>query len=213
MNTNTMSGQAPAAARSATVTAGAVSRKLTPSELEQAHMYLQQTRNYFAGAILGLSDEQWKFKPAPDLWSIAENVDHMVAVQELVLGPIRQQLASAPAAPADRDYKQVDAIVLHRFSARLSKFKGPDALQPTGQLAPAAACDRLLKNYEGLTEYLESTPDLREHLRESPPLKAITNGVFESMDGYQWILTAAAHTERHVKQILEVKAHPNFPLT
>jgi hypothetical protein len=213
MNTNTMSGQAPAAARSASLTADTAARKLTSSELEQAHLYLQQTRNYFAGAVLGLSDAQWKFKPAPDLWSIAENVDHMVAVQELVLGPIRQQLATAPEAPADRDYQQVDAIVLHQFPARLSKFKGPDALQPAGQLAPTVASGRLLKNYERLTEYLESAPDLREHLRESPPLKAITNGVFESMDGYQWILTAAAHTERHVKQILEVKAHPNFPLT
>ena len=31
------------------------------------------------------------------------------------------------------------------------------------------------------------------------------------MDGYQWILTAAAHVERHTKQMLEVRADPNFP--
>jgi len=29
--------------------------------------------------------------------------------------------------------------------------------------------------------------------------------------GYEWILFIAAHSERHTKQILEVKADPNFP--
>jgi hypothetical protein len=32
------------------------------------------------------------------------------------------------------------------------------------------------------------------------------------MDGYQWILAAAAHTERHAKQMLEVKADDDFPV-
>jgi hypothetical protein len=31
------------------------------------------------------------------------------------------------------------------------------------------------------------------------------------MEGYQWILAATAHTERHTKQILEVMADSAFP--
>jgi hypothetical protein len=31
------------------------------------------------------------------------------------------------------------------------------------------------------------------------------------MDGYQLILTAAGHEERHVRQIEEVKADPEYP--
>jgi hypothetical protein len=31
------------------------------------------------------------------------------------------------------------------------------------------------------------------------------------LDGYQFILLIAAHSERHTKQILEVKADPNYP--
>ena len=49
------------------------------------------------------------------------------------------------------------------------------------------------------------------HWLEAPPLKAVTKGVHHSMDGYQWILAAAAHCDRHTKQILEVRADPNFP--
>ena len=31
------------------------------------------------------------------------------------------------------------------------------------------------------------------------------------LDGYEWILLIAGHSERHTKQMLEVKANPNFP--
>jgi hypothetical protein len=31
------------------------------------------------------------------------------------------------------------------------------------------------------------------------------------LDGYEWLLFIGAHSERHTKQILEVKADPNFP--
>ncbi len=82
------------------------------------------------------------------------------------------------------------------------KFPSPD--QPTGRWTPAEASDRLLKNYARLGECLDSSPGLRQRLRESRPLKAVSKGAFDSLDGYQWLLAAAAHTERHTKQILEV---------
>jgi len=102
----------------------AVNQILTSAELEQAHLYLQQTQNGVVGATKGLSEAQWRFKPAPDRWSIAEIVEHMVVVQERVLGPIRDQLASAPAASAYSDYKQVDAIVINHFSQPLDQVPG-----------------------------------------------------------------------------------------
>ena len=67
-------------------------------------------------------------------------------------------------------------------------------------------------NTRRFVEYLESTQDLRQHVLESPPLKAVSKGEHQVMDSYQWILAVAAHTERHTKQILEVKADANFPV-
>ena len=104
----------------------------------------------------------------------------------------------------------MDAIVINQFPNRLNKFSAPGPIEPSGRWAPAIASGLLAKNQDRLIEYLNSTPDLRQHMRESPPLKAVSKGAYESMDGYQWILAAAAHTERHTKQILEVKADP-FP--
>ena len=193
------------------LTAFAAELTLTSSELDYARLYLQQTQNGVVGATKGLSQTQWNFKPAPDRWSIAEILEHMVLTQDLVLGPTREKLAKAPP-PSERDNKLVDAIVANQIPDRTAKFKAPEFLQPTGRWTPAAAMDRLLKNYAQLTEYLETTPDLRQHALDAPPLKAVSKGAYDSMDGYQWILATAAHVERHTKQILEVKADGNFPL-
>jgi hypothetical protein len=194
------------------LTAVAAVPSLTSFELEHARLYLQQTQDEVVGATKGLSPAQWNFKPAPDRWSIAEILEHMVLTQDLVLGPVREKLAKAPPTSADRDYKQVDAFVLSQIPDRTTKFKAPDLVQPTGRWTPEVARDRLIRNYAQLTAYLETTPDLRQHAVEAPPLKAVSKGAYETMDGYQWILAAAAHVERHTKQILEVKADANFPL-
>jgi hypothetical protein len=211
MNTNALMETAPVAAASFGLAADTAGTQLAASELERGRLYLRQAQNYVAGAIVGLSDAQWRFKPAPDRWSIAENVDHIITVQEFILGPILEKLALEPASAADRDYKMVDDIVVDRFPNRLSKFPAPEGMRPAGQFTLAVASGRLLTNYKRLVDYLESATDLRGHTLESRPLKAITKGAFEVMDGYQWVLAVAGHTERHAKQILEVKAELDFP--
>src|SRR5579859_2033785 len=83
----------------------------TSSDVDRARLYLQQTQNEVVGATKGLTAAQWNFKPAPDRWSIAEIVEHMVLAQDLILGPIREQLAKAPAG-GERDVKAVDSAVV-----------------------------------------------------------------------------------------------------
>ncbi len=162
------------------------------------------------GATKGLTDAQWNFKPAPDRWSIAEVLEHIVLAQELIAGPVRDQLASAPAAAPRSDSKAVDAVIVSKMPDRLAKFKAPQIIEPTGRVTPKEALERLDKNVARLSQLLD-TPDLRSHIIDAPALKAISKGEYDTMDGYQWILAAAGHTERHVKQMLEVKADPHFP--
>ena len=53
-------------------------------------------------------------------------------------------------------------------------------------------------------DYVHTTnDDLRDHFGPHPMLG--------TLDAYQWILLISAHSERHTKQIEEVKADPNFP--
>jgi hypothetical protein len=185
----------------------AAQQTLTSSEIEQANLHLQQTQNGVIGAIKRLSEAQWRFKPATDRWSIAEIVEHTIFVQERVIGILRDELLKAPTGPADR---RVDAIIINQFPNRLTKFPAPEFAHPKGGLQLAEGMDRMVTNSRRLAECLE-TPDLRQHVLESPPLKVVSKNEHQVMDGYQWILTASAHTDRHTKQILEVRADPNFP--
>lgn len=191
------------------LTALSADLKVASTDVDHARLYLQQTQTGVAGATQGLSPAQWKFKPAPDRWSIAEIIEHMVLAQEFMLGPVQEQLAKAPPA-ADRDTKAVDATIINLLPDRTTKFHAPDFLEPTGRWTPAVAMDRLRRNLGQMSAGLDS-PDLRQHAVDALPLKAISKGEYDKMDGYQWILAAAAHTERHTKQILEVRADANFP--
>jgi hypothetical protein len=193
-----------------TATTAAAEQKLSAAEIEQGRSYLEQTLNLVVGATKGLSGTQWDFRPSPEQWSLAQTLEHIVVVQEVIIGRVRDQLPSAPP-PLERDTQEVDAIVVYHFAGRLMKFKGPDVVMPTGRWTPNETLDRFLENSATLNQLLESTPDLRAHGLDSPPLKAVTQGKHQVMDGYQWILAAGSHTERHVKQMLEVKAHANFP--
>jgi hypothetical protein len=187
-------------------------RKLSSSEVELGRLCLEQSRIGILGAIQGLSKEQWHFKPAAEQWSIAEILEHVVVIQNLVKSRTRDlvagQIGNAPAA--DRDLQVMDEMIVYRFPARLAKVQGPDFARPTGQLAPLEALEKFGENCEALAEALDWA-GLREAVLEARPMKIVSQGRYDSMDGYQWLLTAAAHTERHAKQILEVRANPNFP--
>jgi len=100
---------------------------LTTADLSQGRLFLEQTRDGLTGSAKMVSPAQWNFKPRPERWSIAEIVEHVIAVQERVIGTIRLQLASAPPPPAEQDRKAVDSIVIHQFPSQLSKFPSPVA--------------------------------------------------------------------------------------
>jgi len=194
-----------------TATSAATSgQKLTEQELEQARTFLQQTQNCIVGATKGLSEAQWKFKPSPEQWSVAENLHHAVAVLEAVGGGLLEQIHNAPPPPAGRDIEVIDALIINQFPNRLAKFPAPEIVRPAGDIQPAESLARLSAMYQRLNECLER-PGLRDHAVPAPPLKAVSKGAYEVMDGYQWIIAAAAHTERHTKQMLEVMANPGYP--
>ena len=184
--------------------------RLSEAELHQARLYIEQTRDGLRGATRLLTPAQWEFQPAPERWSAGQIVEHVIAVQGRVIARLRQDFADAPAPPPEQNWETVDSIIINQFPNRLTKFPSP--IPPEGRLDKMAAVRRYGENCAALTEMLTSTRALRQHVLDSPPLKAVSKGAYSVMDGYQWILAAAAHAERHTKQILEVIADVAFPL-
>ena len=185
---------------------------LTETERKAARLFLTQSTQGLKGAIQGLTERQWTFSPGPQSWSISQITDHVLMVTERVAGPMRQRLAEAGPAPEGHNRKRVDELVMAKFPSRIEKFEAPPFLQPTGRfVTPGDALAAIANIHAATLDFLENTPDLRGHALDSPPLQAATQGEYQMMDGYQWLLAIAAHTERHTKQILEVRAHQEFP--
>lgn len=176
---------------------------LAKEDLERGRKHLEQSRSYLRGATAGLSKKQWNFKPAPDRWSAAEIAEHLAVSEDFLMNLITERVMKNPGSNEPRDLRAMDDKILGVIADRTFSAKAPEPVQPSGRFqTPQAAMEHFLASRAQTLKFLENTPDLRAHLADSPLGKA---------DAYQWLLFISAHTERHTKQLLEVKADPNFP--
>lgn len=180
-------------------------QQLTSADREKGVAYLQQTEDGVANSIKGLSQAQLKFKPAPDRWSVAETLEHIALGEDFIFQNISDKIMKAPAGAATRDTAKADAAVLAMVPDRSHKAQAPGPLVPSGRWTPDETLARFEKSRARTIEFLQSTPDLRQHVIDSP--------LGQPLDAYEWLLFIGAHSARHTKQIEEVKADPNFPKT
>jgi len=173
------------------------------ADKEKAQALLDSSKRGVLAATKGLSEAQWNFKPAPDKWSIAECMEHIAAAEDFIRGTVEQNVMKAPAAP-DRDIAKIDAGIIANVPDRSNKFQAPEPLKPTNRFgSPQAAIKHFVESRAKTEQFLKSTADLRGHAVDSPA------GV--KWDAYEFILMIAAHSERHTKQIEEVKSNPGYP--
>ena len=179
-------------------------QNLTPEEREKAVNYLEKTRADVLKATKGLSEAQWNFKPAPDRWSVAEVTEHIAAAEDFLMDMIQEKVMKAPARTDADDVKALDELVLQKIPDRTSKAQAPEPLRPTNRFgSPKESLKHFKESRAKTIEFVKNTHGLRQHAMDSP--------LGKKLDGYQWVLFIAAHSERHTKQINEVKADPNFP--
>jgi len=179
---------------------------LTAGEREVALKSLEATRDAFLQSIAGLSEKQWRFKPGPDRWSVAEVSEHIAVSESALFSMVRDKIMTSPADPSKRaEVAGKDEIVLQRVPDRSHKAQAPEFLKPTNRWATREETTKAFEDSRKATmNYIRTTnDDLRDHFGPHPLLGAL--------DAYQWILLISAHSERHTKQIEEVKADPNFP--
>ncbi len=111
---------------------------LSAAEREAALKSLQATHDAFLKSIAGLSEKQWKFKPAPDRWSVAEVSEH-IAVSESTIFGLVQKIMTSPATPEKRaEDKMTDEQILERIPDRSHKAQAPEFLKPTSRWATQA---------------------------------------------------------------------------
>jgi len=185
----------------------ASAQELSKAERDRAVKYLKQTEKILQKETKGLTPEQWKFKAAADRWSVQDCLEHLTLTEDLVHQMMAERLMKSPAAPEKYtavSAKEKDDWVLKAIPDRSSRFQAPEPIRPSGKWAtPDEMWKHLAAAREVTIADAKTQNGLRLHFMDHPLKK--------DLDGYQWLLLIAAHTERHTKQIQEVKADPNYP--
>src|SRR5467141_1353705 len=181
----------------------ASAQEVTQAEKDRGLQYLETTKKGVLEATKGLSEAQWNFKPAPDRWSVAQVTEHIAAAEDFIRGMVKEKIMMAPAGEPGRDAKKTDEAVLAMVPDRTNKAQAPEPLVPTNRFgSPEGSLKYFVEGRATTEDFLKTTAGLRDHVADSPMGK---------LDGYEFVLLIAAHSERHTKQINEVKADPNFP--
>jgi hypothetical protein len=182
----------------------AVAEEISAQDRAKLVQYLTGARDQVL-AEAALSDAQWSFKPGPDRWSVGEVVEHLALAESLIFD-LQQKMVTGPAATAEKRAaaQGKDEMLLKMIPDRTQKATAPEPLQPAKRLGSRADVLAAFEERRGKTIAYASktTDDLRGRVGDSP---------LGPLDGYQWLLFIGAHTERHLGQIREVKAHADFP--
>jgi hypothetical protein len=183
----------------------AAAAQMTPDERTRLRDYLTTMRDQVISDSNGLTPEQWTFKPGPDRWSVADVVQHLTLSEPFIFG-MHQKTMKDPAATAERRAatQGKDAVILKALPDRTQRFQAPEPLRPVGAPVDRDAGLAAFKAARATTlDYVQTTQgDVRAHVADLP---------IGPVDGYQVLLFLAAHNERHLAQLREVKADPGFP--
>lgn len=172
---------------------------MTEAERNRLLSHLQMTATWLPDEVAGLSPAQLNFRPAPDKWTIAEAVEHLVIV-EPTYWKLLQDGLSRP--PQELPKKPSDADVLWYGIDRTHRDKTPAKQDPRGQkIDLTAALAAYRRMHATLLDYAaKTTDDLRAHTVPE-----------WGVDAYQCLLEISTHEQRHILQIREIKADPAFP--
>src|SRR6266849_11095757 len=168
--------------------AAASAQEVTQAEKDKALQYLESTRKNVLEATKGLSEAQWNFKPAPDRWSVAQVMEHIAAAEDFLRDVTREKLMTSPAGEPGRDVKKTDEAVLAMVPDRTHKAQAPEPLVPSNRFGSSdGSIKHFVESRSATEDFLKTTTGLRDHVMYSPLGK---------LDGYEFVLFIAAHSER-----------------
>jgi hypothetical protein len=165
---------------------------------------LETSKKGMIASIQGLTAEQWKFKPAPTVWSVQECAEHIILAEEYIFGGSQQILKTPAAARLATSNAEVDKKIVAGVEDRSKKLTAPEPLVPSAKFpTPEDAVREFTARRDKTIAYVKSTnDDVRVHSGPGP---------FGPMDAYQALLLLASHSARHTAQIREVEANPSYP--
>jgi hypothetical protein len=171
---------------------------LSAGERQRVLAHLEMTEAWLLSELAGLSDAQLAYKMTPASWSIKEVVEHLAIAEPQYWTQLQDSLKQ----PLGYKSESTDAAILWYGIDRTNRTTTGEARVPTGQFTTLqASMDSFRKLRGTMTTFARDT---QEDLRG----RQLKGG---NMDVYQWLLMISTHSQRHIMQIREIKAHGSYP--
>ena len=161
--------------------------------------HLEMTESWLVSELNGLSPAQLTFRMPTESWSITDVTEHLAIAEPQYW----QKVQDSMKQPATTEkLEATDAAILWYGIDRTNRQKTGEARVPHGTFKTAAdALAAFRKLRSTMRDYAQSTS-------EDPRSRKLLEG---NMDVYQWFLMISTHSQRHILQIREVKAHSGYP--
>jgi hypothetical protein len=169
---------------------------------------LKTTQSEIIKEIKQLNKKQLHFKPDRSQWSIAEIIEHVGVYEELLYWDLLNNQYTPERPELVDTVKNIDSAMT-AYSSDPNKGQAPFAVQPIGRFQKKEALLNFFNRYrnEVIKLVQETNADFRLHFIFRPT----DWGIWHIRDLHQYTLLWVAHTERHLNQIMRVKANLNFP--
>ena len=155
---------------------------------------LRASRERLREVVRGVAPAAWAARPDAGRWTACEILEHLALAEWAVLEFVRGTLLTWPRAgmPTTRT---PDAEVLRAAADRAVRLEAPERLQPLGRWSrPGVVCASIeAARDEAIVLAAASGDALRARFAPHPQLGML--------DGAQWLLFLAGHTERHAAQL------------
>jgi DinB superfamily len=171
---------------------------MTAGDRQRLLAHLEMTEAWIVSETDGLSHAQLTFRMSPDSWSIQEVVEHLAIAEPQYW----QQVQDSLKQPLGYKSESTDAAILWYGIDRTNRQRTGEARVPKGKYASAK---------ESLADFRKLRATMTHFAKETQEDVRGRQLQCGNMDVYQWMLMISTHSQRHILQIREVKAHAGYP--
>ena len=167
---------------------------------------IEQTRARIYELAEGLSEEQARFRPAADAWSVAEIAEHLGIIESQLLKLVKSLVEQGETSAALIEASSFAPISIEQITSKMTgKAQAPEAFQPSGDKSLEEAIGKLRRTREGL---LALRPNLET--RDYTPV-TYTSEHLGALNPYQWLAFIGFHENKHCNQMSALVSSEAFP--
>jgi hypothetical protein len=157
------------------------------------------TESWLVSELEGLSADQLKFRITPESWSITDVIEHLAIAEPQYWDQLNKSMQQ-PAATTKP--QATDAAILWYGIDRANRAKTGEARVPTGKWTDVR---------ESFAEFRKLRATMKAYAAKTSDALRSRMLLEGNMDVYQWFVMISSHSQRHILQIREIKAHSNYP--